>query len=343
MDNVLAPYLSAKDDGERQQYLDDLLTLRAAPLIRQVLRRRLGFYVSARGVNENNRDAEDLYQEAMTRVVQGLNRLPTAAAIENFEFYVSRVASNLCLDFLRAKSPARTRLKYRLRDLLKRRKDFLTWEHNGEVLCGFACWLNTRKRKFSDQAPQDIETELDAFKSLHFTDEEIHNAPLGKIIAEFFHWIGGPVQIDLLVRIVAYLLDVRDEQIESLDDPSRTGWDVHFVSNNQSGESHLEANELLWRLWKAVINLPREQRDSFVFSFEDQAGQDLFTVLLAAEIVNWDELAQGMGRSVAEVAMLRVRMPMDNATLAAALGASREHVYKWRFRAIQRLKVELKG
>jgi hypothetical protein len=43
------------------------------------------------------------------------------------------------------------------------------------------------------------------------------------------------------------------------------------------------------------------------------------------------------------VAMLRVRMPMDNASVADALSASRERVYKWRFRALRRLKTELKG
>ena len=79
MDNVLVPYLTAEDDRERQQHLDELLTLRAAPMIRQVLRRRLGLYVSAQGVNENNQDAEDLYQEAMTRVVQVLTQLQSSS------------------------------------------------------------------------------------------------------------------------------------------------------------------------------------------------------------------------------------------------------------------------
>src|ERR1044072_5867983 len=107
MDNVLAPYLAANDDRERQQHLHELLTLRAAPLIRGVLLRRLGFYVSAQGVNEHNEDAEDLYQEAMTRVVQGLNQLQSAGTdIENFELYVSRLTSNVCIDFIRRKSPA---------------------------------------------------------------------------------------------------------------------------------------------------------------------------------------------------------------------------------------------
>jgi hypothetical protein len=76
--------------------------------------------------------------------------------------------------------------------------------------------------------------------------------------------------------------------------------------------------------------------------FEDPAGQGFFEVLVAAGIVNWDELAQGMGRSVEEVARLSMRMPMDGATAADELGVLPKNVWKWRFRAVQRLKIELK-
>jgi len=345
MDNVLLPYLAANDYRERQQQLDELLTLRAAPLVRGLLLRRLGFYVSAHGVNENNRDAEDLYQEVMTRIVQGLNQLQSFAHsdIENFEFYVSRLASNTCIDFLRTKSPARTRLKYRLRDLLKRHKDLVTWEYDGEMLCGFAPWRDTEKRSLSDQSYQDLETKLDSFQSLHFGDEDIRLAPLSQIVAQLFHWIGGPIEIDLLVRMIAYLFDIKDQQIDSFNDPDPGKWDGYLVASTQSGESHLEANDLLAHLWRAVTQLPAEQRDAFAFGFEDEAGQDLFTVLITGEIVNWDELARGMGRSVEEVVRLRLRMPMDGANMADELRASRQNVYKWRFRAIRRLKIELRA
>lgn len=343
MDNVLVPYVTAHDEQERQQHLDELVTIRAAPLIRQVLRRRLAFYVSAQGVNGNNQDAEDLYQESMTRVVQVLHQLHSAPGIEidNFDLYVSRIASNSCTDFLRAKSPARARLKDGLRHLLKRHKDLVSWDHDGEVLCGFASWRNTGKSVFLDQPLQDLKTKLDSFNSVHFADEDIRFAPVSQIVAELFYWIGGPIEIDVLVRMVAYLLDIQDEQIESLDDPSPARWDAYFVSSARSNESHLEANALLARLWQALIHLPAEQRDAFALSFEDEAGQDLFTMLRAAEIVNWDEIAQGMGRSVQEVVRLRGRMPMNGASAAEELKASRENVYKWRFRAVRRLKTEL--
>lgn len=344
MDNVLVPYLAADDDRERQQHLDELLTLRAAPLIRGVLLRSLGFYVSAEGVNKKNQDAEDVYQEAMTRVVQELNELhsSTDTDIRNFELYVSRLATNICADFVRAKSPARTRLKYSLRDLLKRHKDLATWEQKGETLCGFASWQNTGKSPFSDQSSQDIETKLDSFNSLYFPHEDVRLAPVTRIVAELFAWIGGPVELDVLVRMVAHLLDIKDQQIESLDNPAPVKWAGYFATSTRSGESQVAEYELLTRLWQAVIRLPAEQRDSFALSFEDEAGQDLFTVLRAAEIVNWDELALGMGRSVEDVVRLRLRVPMDSAGVAKELRASRENVYKWRFRAIRRLKTELR-
>lgn len=149
------------------------------------------------------------------------------------------------------------------------------------------------------------------------------------------------MQIDVLVRMIVYLLRVKDQPIDSLDDPSPPRCDGYFVADIQSLESHVRANELLRNLWKAVTRLPREHRDAFAFGFEDEAGQDLFTTLLAAGIVSWTELANGMGRSVQELVRLRMRMPMDTAGVAAELKASRENIYKWRFRAIQRLRTDL--
>jgi len=344
MDNVLVPYLTADGERERQQQLDELVTLRAAPIIRKVLRRRLGFYVNAQGMNENNQDAEDLYQEALTRVIQVLNQLrssSTVTNIENFEGYVSRVASNICMDFLREKSPARTRLKDTLRDLFRRHGDLVSWEYEGEIVCGFAAWRNTGKSAFPDQNMRELETKLETFRSIRFADEDVKTAPLSQLLAELFDWIGGPVDIDALVRLIAYLLNIKDQQIASFDDQS-VRWDAYFKANVHSAESHVQANELLERLWHAITELPPEQRDAFTLGFEDEAGQDLFTVLLGAGIVTWDELADGMQRSVEEIASLRMQMPLDGTTAADVLGTERKSVWKWRYRAIRTLKMQLK-
>ena len=180
MDNVLVPYLTADDEREREQHLDELLTRHAAPLIRQVLRRKFGVYVSGQGINKNNQDAEDLYQEAMTRVVQVLNQLQASSSptdIENFKAYVSRITSNICIDFIRDKSPTRSRLNTSVRDLVRRHEDLASWVYNNEILCGFATWRNTGKSTFSDQEFRDIETKLETFKSARFSDEDASERP----------------------------------------------------------------------------------------------------------------------------------------------------------------------
>src|SRR5262249_35710988 len=141
-------YLQASDESEGQQHLDEILMVHAAPVVRQALRRRLGFYVDQRGINPHNQDAEDLYQEIMAKVVQAVHDLRTPATksdIQNLKQYVARIASNACNDVLRAKSPARARLKNNLRFLLTNHRDFAVWKMEGETLSGFAVWRDTSK------------------------------------------------------------------------------------------------------------------------------------------------------------------------------------------------------
>jgi len=65
--------------------------------------------------------------------------------------------------------------------------------------------------------------DLEALKSAHFSDEDVRLAPLSQIVVELFDWIGGPIEVDLLVRMVGYLLNVRDDRIESLTEQAQQG------------------------------------------------------------------------------------------------------------------------
>lgn len=68
MHNLPRSLLDAQDEQERRQWLDEILTIHIAPLLRQVVRQvllqRLG----------SSRDAEDLYQEAMTRILEAIRK-----------------------------------------------------------------------------------------------------------------------------------------------------------------------------------------------------------------------------------------------------------------------------
>jgi len=336
MDHLLLPLLNAVDEQELQHRSEELLVIHVRPIIRQMLQQRLGLYVNAQGVNTTNHDAEDLYQEAMARTVEVLHadqRL--LITIQNFERYVGRIVANICVDYVRSKHPTRARLKDALRYVLRRHADLGSWQYHDALLCGFAAWRNTGKRPLD---VSDIDTKLNAFLAARFAHDDVKVARLSRVVRELFDWIGGPVEVDVLVRMLSYIRDIREQQIESLDDVELEN---SFRSSIGSAESNVETHELLGQLWRVVRRLTPMQRDAFALRFCDQDGRNLFTVLRAAGIVDWTDLAEGMGRSAADIARLWKEMPMDSATVARELRTSQANVYKWHFRALQKLKAEL--
>lgn len=342
MDSVLLPLLRSTDEAEREQLLSDLILFEAAPLVRNTLRQRLGFYVSPLGANPRNHDAEDLYHDVMAKLIGLLNdpQLRTGQLeVKNFRQYVLRVATNACYDYLRTKSPARNRLKNNLRDLLERHPDFAAWRlGEGDLLCGFTVWLNRDKSPAIDKRFSPLEGKSQEFLSTKFAREDVKRIPLTRLVAEVFRWLEGPIEFERLVQIAALLLDVKDQPPRSLDEEGDL---PEFLSDSTFRcETRLEVRELLRSLWAAVRRLPPKQRDTFGLSFADDGGDDLFTLLLDAEIATLPEIAAAFERSLEDLLVLWQQMPMDNAGLAQELNATRPQVNKWRFRALRQLEKE---
>ncbi len=301
----------------------------AAPVVRQALRRRLGFYVDQRGTNPHNQDAEDLYQEIMAKIVQVLHDLRVSSAktdIQNLKQYVSRIASNACNDVLRTKSPARARLKNNLRFLLTHHADFGLWNIESETLAGFAVWRDTSPSVSSQRELFGAEQRLENFRATRFRSENIKQVPITRVVAELLKWIGSPIELDVLVNLVATLLDVKDHPVESLDDKTLTSLEARIADVTVHSSSRLEEQALLRSLWQSIKELSAEQRDVFCFGFEDDSGRDLFTVLLEAEVVTFRELAEQLGRSTEAIVGLWAKLPMDDQAIAAELRTTRTQV-----------------
>lgn len=342
MDNLLLPYLKATNESERQQHLDELLVVYAAPVVRRTLGLRLGFRVNPLGVNPYNQDAEDLYQETIAKLIEFLRTLHSTekTEIENFEHYVVRVATNACHDFVRAKSPARTRLKYSLRELLNRRSEFAFWKYEDRFLCGLAAW-GEEFEALSSQRLAQLEDELQIFRTTRFAQEDIRQVPPARLVAEFLDWAEGPVELDALVNTTASLLDIKDHPTESLDDEAKGYLEARVADTTLMTNQNLELDKLLGSLWRAVEDLPVGQREAFCFGFESDNGDDLFTLLFEAKIVTPAELAGQFGRKLEDLVQVWSEMPMDNAAIAGELNVTRPQVNKLRFHAIRRLEKEL--
>jgi RNA polymerase sigma factor (sigma-70 family) len=343
MDAILLAYLNATSDSEREQCLDELVLLHAAPVARRMLRFKLGLHVSDQGTNRDNPEAEDVYQEAITKIVQTLRDLKAASRlseIENLNPYVASIAANVCVDFLRSKSPAKYRLKHNVRDIFNRHRDFRVWEIGNETVGGFGGWQGTARLPASDRQIRELENDLETFRVARFGNEDIRQLPITRLVAETLQWIERPIRIDDLVAIVARLLRIEDQP--SADVSFETVGDEFGVGRNEvTADSILAAKELLARLWQAVQQLPVQQRDAYCLSFEDADGVDLFSLLLETGVATVPQIAQALGRPVTDINRLRSGMPLDYLAIATELGSTRALVTQWRFRAIQRLRKEL--
>src|SRR5882724_6014186 len=189
MDHVLRPYLQATEESERERRLEELLLFHAASEIRFTLRQRLGFHVSQSGVNPNNQDAEDLYQEIIAKTIQILRDLSAASSppkleIENFKQYVGRIATNVCVNFIRAKSPTRWRLKNNLRDVLNRQPEFAPWKLGSETLGGLVAWKGVKASSAWPPQSHPLEQELERFRAARFPTEITKQVSLKRIVAE---------------------------------------------------------------------------------------------------------------------------------------------------------------
>jgi RNA polymerase sigma factor (sigma-70 family) len=340
MDALLLRYIQAPDELERQERLAELVVLHASPAVRHALRQKFGFYVDQCGINPYNQDAEDLYQEAIAKIVETLNELHHSSSkgeIEHFRQYSSRVAMNVCVNFLRAKSPARRRLKENLRLLLIRHPEFAIWKESGNYFCGFAAWRDSNMPSWQPDTTV-IDEKTAQLRATRFSQSEIKRGSLARIVRELFEWTGAPVELDTLVKTLATILNLIDHPLVSIDaqlDPER------FSPTIVSYNSQVEEKEVLSRIWQAVIRLPAEQRDAFCFGFEDERGSDFFSLLIEAQVITLPKLVAVFDRSSAEIIRLRSQMPMDGATIAGELRVSRGQVNKWRFLAVRRLRKEL--
>ena len=344
MDEILRPFFLSVGEAERERLLSDLIFTHAAPVIRFTLRQRLGFYVNHDGANPHIHDAEDLYHEAVAKLIELLNdpRLKSGQAeIRNFRQYAARLATNACHDYLRAKSPARARLKNNLRDLLERHRDFAAWKTGSEMLCGFAAWRNMDSSAgASANRMAEIEEAPEAFRAARFPGADARRIPLARVVAEIFDASRSPVELDTLVNVVAAVLEIKDHPEVSMDD-ERALPSEGLADERLPSDSHLEERETLGQLWAEIKRLPTPQRDTICLGFEDDAGDDLFSLLIEAGLVTWPRLAREFDRSLEQLIGLWQQMPMDNAAIAEELGASRQQVSKWRFRALRRLEQAL--
>lgn len=336
-------YIQSCEELERERLLEEIIVGHACPQIRLTLRQRLGIYIGQFGASPNYPSAEDVYQDAVTKVIQWLHNLrskPDQKAIRNFENYVSRIATNVCNDYLREKSPVRHRFKNTLRDLIDTRSDFSLWQAGSQgFVAGFTLWRSQGALPVRGRVSQ-LEDNWETFKATAFAGIDIQRVPLEELLAAIFKWLDSPIGFDALVNIVVQILDIREQSIESLDDDEQY-WAQYLIDTGYQNVSKAEMRQGVQRLWNEIKLLPDKQQEALYLSFQLDKGKDLFRLLLDYEVSTLAQIAADLKMPLYRAISLWKLMPMDNDAIAAKLNTTREQVNKWRFRALRQLEKNL--
>jgi hypothetical protein len=351
--------LGSKNEVERARLFDELIRAQTAPLVRKILRQSLGFYLNLDGRSANNPEAEELYNRILRRLEQRLRDLlaePEQHPIDDYRQCVINIATGECEDFLRAKSGSRAHLKNNLRGMIRRHSEFKVWEgDDGRLLCGFATWEGRRISIASSERLAQLKANPESFKSKRFTYKSLQKAPYPKFVAELFQWLGDPIGFEDLVELIPLFRQINDRPAEPIGlakkdqelqpaDPAppasdrpekpQAGGDLE---KPQTGAG-LEKKMSLKQLWEELKQLPPESRLILCLSPVGEECDDLWDLLLAADVVTLAELADGLEIPLEQITEIWLRAPVNSRTLADYLGATTSQVNKWRFQAVKHLR-----
>jgi hypothetical protein len=151
------------------------------------------------------------------------------------------------------------------------------------------------------------------------------------LIRDIFDRIGGVIEIDRLVNLVASIW--RIERVPQLY------WTADALADGgASPDVLLERHRHIERLWDEIQRLPLRQRVALLLNLRDASGAGMLWILPVAGIASMRTIAKTLEMPVEELAELWRRLPIDDAALAKRLGCTRQQVINLRMSARKRLR-----
>jgi RNA polymerase sigma factor (sigma-70 family) len=303
-DPVLAPLISAVSEEEQRIALEEIVVKEARPVVTRVLSR----YRGATDVLDGD-DLEDVASMAMLRLVRRLQaaRMDPHEAVARLDDFAATIAYNAAYDFMRRRSPARTRLKNRVRYVLTRDKRFSTFDDPRGQACTAAGW------PVSPVVPIAIATDA-------ATPAMLDRERVGDAIEAVIGATGRPILVEDLVRFLAEAWGIGDD----VDVPAS------MAGTPASQAARFENRQYLATLWRAIRELRPPQRAALLFNLRDVDGGNAVALFGLVGITSIDEIAEAMGVTTDRLAELWNDLPLDDLRIAAMLGVSRQQVINFR-------------
>ncbi|MEW6208789.1 MAG: hypothetical protein AB1631_10505 [Acidobacteriota bacterium] len=348
IDPILQDFLLAQSEAEFEREKSRLLD-EARIRIEKNISIRLRVRFNRRGAAEgpNPTDVESAEQIRGDTLVSLLERLyalradPRAHPIRDFGKFIDALASNSISDCFRRKHRKRASLKNQIYYLMKKSHlGFALWETEDKTsVCGYAKWAEEKRSLSRNSRYRDL---LEHPRSLPLSDLA-HRGPQGKpnpdLAAAIFNYVNGPVEFDDLTGVMAELMGVKEERVESLSDgdEQEDGREIIVIAPDCDHSERIEAAFLLKRIWKEIINLPREHRTALLLNlrFEEESALELFHLLGVATI---EEIARAVEIALPEFGEMWNHLPLPDREIARMLGCPRQDVINRRSSARRALK-----
>jgi RNA polymerase sigma factor (sigma-70 family) len=326
---LLRQYIECTDTQREDSLLEELIVQHAQPAVRKVVRSKLAFQG-----NIESQDIEDISADVVVELISRLRtiRSEPSAAIGSFAGYAAVAAYHACNEYLRRKYPNRHRLKTRLRYLLNTYKQFAIWEDERfEWVCGLERWRTEGEPAATSEM---VSRWRDHLTDLPRGSSAIHPADL---MDKIFGRLGGPVEFDELVGMVAFLWGVDD--VAAVSEVSA----ANVESRAANPGERLELQQWCSELWKQICQLPRAQRVALLLNLRTPGAGSAVALLPLTGVAGISQIAEVLEIPAEEFALMWNQLPMDDLAIAAQLEVTRQQVINLRKSARERLLRRIGG
>jgi hypothetical protein len=339
-DPVLLPFLQAEEAALAEHLLTRLIVEHVEPLVKQIVGYKLGVYFKHNDSRAESRDAEDVYGDAIVQLLARLGELKSHIAeegIRNFRSYVAVTAYRACNLHLRRKYPQRYSLKNKLRYFLTHQHGFALWQSDAEEwLAGFVLWQNQAPADDSSNKPlHELRNDSQTFVTERLP-RGASGASLSQLLTAIFKWTAAPVELDVLVGIVADLWNIKDEAVQKENKDAKPLFE-NLPDKRLSIAKHFDHKVYLQSLWGEITQLSPRHATALLLNLKDEQGGSAIDLFLFTGIATFAQLASALDQSEEWLAEIWNHLPIDDESIAGHLGLARQQVINLRKTARLRL------
>lgn len=343
LDERLRPLMDV-DDAQYKALLDDVVNQYAMPLIGKIIGSKLKVYSAAQFNWAEDFDVDDLCQESVTNLIAYLDNWrqnPNDHVINDLNDFVAKIAYNVYNSYLRRKYPLRHSLKRRIQYQLKTHGEFELWKVGHEKIAGLASWKSVDQLGAQSSALAALRQDARAFFAERLRGQSPDRLPLNELLHHLFSWVGHPVEIDLLVEVIAGLLGVSDQPNRPNKDDERTSENKKRKEKPSEAKpqeiSQIEQREELQLIWQEIILLPIRQRKALLLNLKNREGEGMVNALPMCGIVSMTKIAEALEMKIEELESLWDKLPLPDVKIGEMLGIEPQGVINLRKAARERL------